>query len=154
MKKSYHFLLVALFFSSFTLSGIAQTTKNLTVDDAISYINEKIAGIAKIKNVRGEMYIDFYEKGKVIRNDRVPFEDLNGDNVDYAPDEKAILLKCAAKDCIERVIFVPKTRGQFSRISIPIDCDKKTQMGLIHAFEHLLLSFKDPKYKSNKPFER
>jgi hypothetical protein len=152
MKKNIWIGLMALFLGSFSI--FAQSDRNLTAEDAISYINVKIKGIAQIRNNRGLMLIDFYNKGKVIRTDKVAFSELNADNVDYMPDEKAIVIKCTAKDCIERDITIPRTHGQFSRISISGDFDAKTQMGLIHAFEHLLLLFKDPSYKSNKPFER
>ncbi len=151
MKKIAIFCLLSILL--FALPGYSQNP-DLTAEDAIRYINEKIKGIAEIKNEKGIMVIQFYEKGKINRTDKVSFAKLNPESVEYFPEEKAIVLKCIQKDCIERRIINPKTAGQFSRISIFGTFDAKTQMGLIHAFEHLLMLFYDLSYKSNKPFER
>ena len=151
MKKIATFWLIALLLSA--LTGFSQNP-DLTAEDAIRYINEKLKGIAEVKNDKGTMVIQFYEKGKINRTDKVPFKMLNPESVEYFPEEKAIVLKCIQKECIDRKIIIPRTSGQFSRISIFGTFDAKTQLGLVHAFEHLLMLFYDLSYKSNKPFER
>ncbi len=155
MKKSICFGLITFLFGIlFASAEKSNIPANLTATDAINYINGKIKGTAQIKDNRGLMCVDFFDKGKVIRTDMVSFSDLDADQVSYLNDEKAIVVKCEAKECIDRKILVPKSRGRFSRISIQGDFDEKTQQGLVHAFQHLILLFRDPKYKSSQPFER
>jgi len=134
-------------------SPIFAQKDNISTDETIAYINSKIKGVATVKNEKGMLVVEFYEKGKVNRVDKVPIDALNPENVEYLPTEKTVVIRCTRNECIDRKIEYPKTRGQFSRISFSGDYDAKTQKGLVNAFEHLIMMFHDNKYKSNKPFE-
>ncbi len=134
-------------------SLVAQEEATITVAETFSYINAKLEGTAELSNARGDLIVQFFRDGKVNRTDIVPFRELNPDNVDYFPDEKALVIKCIGGKCINRDIKIPKTHGQFARISFVGDFDAKTQMGLIKAFEHLIMSFHNSKYRNNTPFE-
>ena len=151
MKKA----IFSIFFSLlFGLSGIVTAQKdNISSEETLNYINGKFQGNYVLKNKRGVLVIEVYKDGKINRTDEVAIEDLNPENVYYAPDEKAIVVRCIANDCISRKTVVPKTKGQFSRINFAGEFDKKTQNGLLNAFEHLIRTFQDNKYKSLKPFE-
>ena len=134
-------------------SSFAQTRETISVEETLKYINTKLSGLVTVADNRGELIVKFYENGNLNRTDKVPIEDLNAQAIDYLADEKAIVLKCIHKDCIDRRLVTPKLHSQFSRISISGNFDSKTQSGLIKAFEHLLLTFQDPKYKNLTPFE-
>jgi hypothetical protein len=151
MKKStcLLFAIILLMFSPV----FGQEKDNISPDETIAYINSKLTGIAKLSNERGLLIVEFYKNGKVNRTDKVPIEALNPENVEYIADEKALVVRCIANDCIDRKIEIPKTRGQFSRMSFAGEYDAKAQVGLVKAFEHLIMMFRDRKYKSNKPFE-
>lgn len=149
MKKMYHFLCAMLLLSQVL---VAQKD-NISDAETIKYINDKLKGSYLLKNKKGELTIEVYKNGKVNRTDIVPFESLNPENVEYLPDEKGVVVRCISEECIDRKILVPKTRGQFSRISFVGEFDAKTQKGLVNAFEHLIRLFHDKKYKSTKPFE-
>lgn len=151
MKNTLYILVIPLILSS---SGIqAQNKDNISAEETVAYINGKVQGIAQLKINRGQLVVEFFRNGKVNRVDRVPVEALNPDDVDYLADEKAIVVRCIAQECIQRKVEQPKTIGNFSRLSFTGDFDEKTQKGLIKAFEHLILLFRDNKYKNNTPFE-
>jgi len=151
MKKT-----ACLYFTTIVLglsSVFAQEKDNISAEETIDYINSKITGIAKLENVKGLLLVEFYKNGKANRVDRVNIDKLNPENIEYIADEKALVVRCIADDCIDRRIEVPKTIGQFSRMSFKGEYDAKAQTGLVKAFEHLIMLYRDRKYKNNTPFE-
>lgn len=150
MKKRFLLYCVML---AVTLTVFGQEKDNISPDETLKYINGKLEGFAQLRNERGLLVVEFFKKGKVNRVDRVPIQQLNPDNVEYIADEKAIIIRCIVDNCIDRKIEIPKSRGQFSRISFVGEFDAKTQVGLVKAFEHLINMFRDRNYKNNTPFE-
>lgn len=134
-------------------NAFSQEKDNISADETIKYINSKLTGIARMENQRGLLVVEFFKNDKVNRVDRVPIEALNPENVEYIAEEKALVVRCIADNCIDRKIEIPKTKGQFSRMSFAGEFDAKAQKGLVKAFEHLINMYRDRKYKSNTPFE-
>lgn len=152
MKKTAYIYFAALLFAVSPI--FAQEKDNISSEETINYINGKLKGIAQLTNERGTLVIEFFKNEKVNRVDRVPIVKLNPDNVEYIADEKALVLRCIADECIDRRIEIPKTKGYFSRISFAGDFDGKSQKGLVKAFEHLIMIYREKKYRNNTPFEQ
>ena len=133
---------------------LAQEKDNISSEETIKYINSKLTGIADVSNNKGDLIVEFYKNGKVNRVDRVGIVKLNPENVEYIADEKALVVRCIADECIDRRIEIPRTKGYFSRISFAGDFDEKSQKGLVKAFEHLIMIYRERKYKNNTPFEQ
>lgn len=152
MKKSAYMYFAALLFAVSPVLG--QEKDNISSEETINYINGKLKGIAQLTNERGTLVIEFYKNEKVNRVDRVPIIKLNPDNVEYIAEEKALVVRCIADECIDRRIEIPRTKGYFSRISFAGDFDEKSQKGMIKAFEHLIMIYREKKYRNNTPFEQ
>jgi len=154
MKKNASYIVLYLILVVSALMAQPKQKAGISADETIQYLNKKFVGAIEIKNDRGDMIVDYFNKGKKIRRDVVAFEQLDPKSIAYLQDEKSFIIRCIADDCINRHIEFPKTHNYYARINFPYNGDSLSMKGIPKAFLHLLMLFQDPQYKSNTPFEK
>ena len=135
-------------------SSTKSSSDNITSAQTLAYINEKYKGICELKENRGDLVVVFFKNGAPIRQDIVPFEQINPTTVGYIASENAIVIRCLADDkCIQRKNLQSHAKDYFARMIFPLELNPNQQKSMIKAFTHLIMLFHDPGYKSNEPFE-
>lgn len=89
----------------------------------IQAVNERFAGSVQVKLDRRERLVfDFFDASGRFRQDVVPAELLDAEQLHYSPEENAIILVCksTAAQCITKEIFKMNTIRSTGRSNLPI----------------------------------
>lgn len=146
-------------------SGFIVLAQGKTVDQTVNYINSKASGNFKIEIIKErEMNIHFYKGGDNYRTDMFVLGTLDPSKTEYSTEETAIILRCFedmprdfkkfADACIGREFHNKGKLAYYNRSVISFEGDKKTQEGLVNAFNHLINIAQDEgEYKYIEEFE-
>ena len=133
-------------------AGIAGA-QNISMEETLAYINGKLSGNYTVEVKRGVLLVASFKDEKKMMDETIGVTDLTA-KVDYAEDEKALIMKCADGDkCVQREEYLVKKKNYFSRLKIVPPQDERSVKGLQSAFLHLIRLVQDDKYKSAIPFE-
>ena len=142
-------------FLTFWLIGFTSNAQNITMEKTLDYINQKLAGKYTVDVKKGNLHLECFEKGKIVRKDDIELMAINAEEVIYLEKEKQIVLKCRfdQAECIDRVLPEAGKKTQVSRTAIAVEPDGRTEKGLVNAFIHMTKLIQYKKYSREEWFE-
>lgn len=133
----------------------ALKAQEITMEETVSYINNKLGGSNTIEVLRGEIIASYLENGEPYREDQVAIQDLDSTQIKYLPDQGLFVINCIAtqKKCVTRNLFKVRETKTYGRLSFPVNLNNASANGMKNAFLHMIRLVMIRKYKSTTPFE-
>lgn len=149
MKLSFY-LIFGVLISPLILFG----QENITMEEAVAFINKKTEGKYKLEVDHRVLTLDVYTDEGHIRHDKVKVDDLNWEKTKYYPAENSLVIRCEYEgdDCITRVLPIKGLKDHVHRFNFIIE-DEKDAEAIKKAMIHIIRLVQEKKYSSSEPFE-
>jgi hypothetical protein len=133
--------------------------QEITMENTLTYINNRLAPCCTVNVHRGELIALYHERGQLVREDNVKLADLDIQSIRYDAIHRMLFIDCKGapgRKCVNRDLPAYGTQGvyrSYARISWPVELSPDRSEGLIKAFRHMIRLVTERGYQNAEPFE-